>query len=788
MSATEILALPMSESNGSVNSSTYDGTMTKYDVSQNDSSQWKLKTGIQSSKEIRLQAACDGYVSAVPQNEFLPFYESTNKLLKRRERWNPQFPDRVTLFLDPGLRDDPDQQSPFSIDLFHRPLWQAFDLLTVNAGFGRIKYLVYENVDPLSLIDSTQSEDSDKSLDFLNQLRANETLRDNTVFKKVDGKDKPKAGIASCCSKNGQDYTWPSPDTDLKAPGDETPAAGYAAESDAKEACEKAGGEWNADKRRLDIFLGGESRVYLNKGDSLGKAAKAGTSKYYELRFGIVTETGYIDPIALFDVAGISAFFSSKPNQATSDFKNLVGTNDHFKTIISSNPVQDGKIASGNAVAQRILPYPILFESKKRLSITDTDWAIIKTTQKGIYWGQITRSSYVTEMGGTQPSGLKFKFNNNDMSNPFQLETIVEFYAHWQNKLEAIATKTYGGPADVDSDSASHPDSALPSQEEVDFSDDDHPFQIILLDPFQHTALGDPETINPDFVFDRFPRKRGAAYKGALRKGKLNDPDDSESTYYPCVDSANNVAEMCRDEYGGILFIVHKGEVADWWRWNSFATRMHETKEYKAAHDWRVSSIRGNRKFTCNSYVSQNYNDAGTEVTGALLNFVFKLREVGHTGGKDCSARFYNRHKPPVAATKDGIAIHWGKYRNVDHGVDNLKSNNYSYISATNSGGVYNWSGGCQTSPQYNLFRDSMIRLRNKDRSSVEVSGSDFYFDAANDSIHKISGDLDEFKAGERIEITGTEKNNSSYRIESVESTKIVTVHINASDGSHHSV
>lgn len=391
------------------------------------------------------------------------------------------------------------------------------------------------------------------------------------------------------------------------------------------------------DNERLNAFLAGEVEIEVEAREELGIASAANAlSKTYRFEFGIHTSNGYVDPIA-FCCADMAAFvedadglgdiaeYSDWPHAATLD-----------------------------SVTSKIWPASVLYEARKRLGWDAEEWRDVGNYQKALIW-----DSLLERMGAGSGSTHSFTFLVHDAVNPFQLETVVQFFLWW-NTPETSSTAPSDQPEDVDLQTGD--------------------LHIVLIDPFNHARLGSPPLPKPDWQIA---------------------PHTVASSVDLCDSTAGPDLLFAADAYEGTLFLVYEGRVANWYRWSSYTARKWEDSKsldkYNNSHctDY-TSSIVGNRQYELESYTSGD----------AFRNYSFIVWEpdstVNTTGSERwVSGQYYFRDNTPQDTDgKTEVLLHFGF---------TLDDNNPDRDSTG--------SGGCMVSPFFYKMRTDVLRLRGSDAS-----------------------------------------------------------------------
>lgn len=405
---------------------------------------------------------------------------------------------------------------------------------------------------------------------------------------------------------------------------------------------------------RREMFASGQLGVWINGGDVIARSSdhNASAAGKYVAQFGVLTDIGLVDPIVFFETM---AGYLHDPSKFSA-FKNLFGTDWPFLAPAPPNlPVPLVTAADAiNSAQQRLYPAPALYEAKQRLSLTDQQWGIVGNAQKALYWDQLLRSS------GHSTTGTPFVFNVDDMGNPFQLEAVAEFFMAWPEPASGIA-----------------PPAPNPQQPPIQVNLQDGDWNLVLIDPFHHPTLGNPPLPKPDYHL-----------------GQHTAPNNVR------CDSANPMpSPFNADTYAAVLFLVHHGEIKEWYRWTTYTSHKWEgqvkpTKKRPYLHlECELSSsIRGNDVFHLRS--------ATASKDRYYINYGFLLSTV--LNGTSVPARFYFRTTMPMddgtvpndaAANKTSVMIHIGE------------------SASKRTWSAYNGSGGCLVSPNFPRLRNTMIEL-----------------------------------------------------------------------------
>lgn len=412
----------------------------------------------------------------------------------------------------------------------------------------------------------------------------------------------------------------------------------------------------NSAADRREMFAEGNGVVWVNGGDALAQASaqNASAAGRYLAGFGVLTDTGLVDPVFFFEKMLAYLHDPSKLNA----FKNLFGTSWPFLAP-SPTPVPAATAAAINAAQQRLYPAPALYEAKQRLSLTDLQWRVVGNAQKALYWTRLLKSS------GNANAGPPFVFNTDDMCNPFQLEAVAEFFVEWGEPSGPPLNQPL--PA------------ALPSPPHVDLQDDT--WNLVFIDPFHHPTLGNPTPPKPEY----FCRQYNAP----------NSPRCYTSNPLPSPFNA--------DTYDAVLFLVHHGEVKAWYRWTTYTS--HQWEGLAVGNCKLASSVMGNQIYYFRSITATGKNSDGSInwARKKYINYAFILSDI--SVGWYVPGRYYFRPGTPLddgtaphdaEAKKSGVIIHLGETAASD-----------SYHANT----FYSGSGGCLVSPSFPKLRRTMIEL-----------------------------------------------------------------------------
>jgi hypothetical protein len=215
------------------------------------------------------------------------------------------------------------------------------------------------------------------------------------------------------------------------------------------------------DDEVLSVFLAGEVAVGVPQGYDFGQVSASVDDG--RTSFGIHTDVGYVDPVAL--------LIARNP---FSGFCAAAGTNWPFLDETTAK----------SATLTALVPMPVLHHARIAYGLTDTEWRALGATQKNLYWLRL-RAKY---LGTTTP----FVFALDDMANVFQLEALVEFYL----AFPAPAQYQTGDPI---------PDHAIVP---VDLTDAATAWHFVILEPFVDLLeSGDP--IGPSYAMDPYVGTRG---------------------------------------------------------------------------------------------------------------------------------------------------------------------------------------------------------------------------------------------------------------------------------------
>ncbi|MBX2820922.1 MAG: hypothetical protein KTR29_14610 [Rhodothermaceae bacterium] len=430
-----------------------------------------------------------------------------------------------------------------------------------------------------------------------------------------------------------------------------------------------------SDNEFLDLFFSGQANIFVQAGTTIGYAStdNAHTGGHYRAEFGVRNKHGYIDPVA---------FYSSMSALLQEEEATLA---DLETTVFSPWPIlADGETIDNlkTEASQKLYPNAVLQEALDRLQVEygGDDWREVADTQKFLYLDRLYNNNVAN-------GGPPFVFNREEMSNPFQLEAIAEFFNWWQNPaIDPL-------PERADWSNLST----------VNFSDDD--FHLVLIDAFDDPKLGSPELPKPEWSVNPWKIKEATSTE--------NGGDDVEDCLCdPSVETENNYLKN-EDTFRGTLFLVHKGAVISWYRWSSYTS--HRWEDILQHHCDYASSIQGNLKYKFESRYSGTRN----------VNYCFKLWYDGddptilstRTGAQSDYAeeawvpgRFYFRDNgagiQPDPDGKTWVLLHMA---HTEHDeitlVDQVEEDELEqYFS-------YTGSAGCIVSPSFYQFRKKMCTL-----------------------------------------------------------------------------
>jgi hypothetical protein len=415
--------------------------------------------------------------------------------------------------------------------------------------------------------------------------------------------------------------------------------------------------------QRQEAFAEGQVGIWVNAGTVLGRAAATATGDRVRVEFGVQTDRGYVDPVAL---------LRTMAGQLDADTADLVA----FDLLVGSPWPVLGAPDSGAlmaAAATQLYPLPVLAEARQRLGLDGNAdfWRLLGDRQKALYWAQLRRRA------GFDLTGTAFTFSTDDMANPFQLEAVTEFFLTWGQPA--------GPPVDLP---------ALPPGT-VDLQADS--WNLVVVDPFDHGYLGGPELPKPDYALAFYP-KTPIWCETALAPAPVPDPVDPTVTH-----------PMAADRYSAVLFVLHAGEVVGWYRWSSYTSHMWEDSTRAACN--QASSIQGNLRYTFRSRTSPVPDEAGMVESSHHRNYNFALQDtdpvrnppVHHTPPDWVPGRYYFRQGQP---SDDGS--HPGDSRK---GKDVVLIHNGYAIHNKNSGQYTTGSGGCLVSPEFYRMRARVVAL-----------------------------------------------------------------------------
>jgi hypothetical protein len=424
--------------------------------------------------------------------------------------------------------------------------------------------------------------------------------------------------------------------------------------------------------QRLEAFLEGQVSVYVTAGTVLGPAAASSTSGQLRAQFGVRTDRGYVDPVT---------FFGAMADQLD-DGASL----DSFTALITSPwPVlgtatdPDALLAAATA---QLYPLPVLMEAGERLGQLTSDpyWRQLADRQKALYWPQLAIRA------GFDLPGTPFTFSTDDMANPFQLEAVTEFYMLWG---------TSGHPGAITLDPPSAVDLLAGA------------WNLVFIDPFDHDFLGHPEPPRPDYSLAFYPKQPAWC--------------DPKNTPLPVPDPADPATThpLPADFYRAVLFVLHSGRVAGWYRWSTYTSHMWEDKN--RSNCGQSSSIQGNLPYAFTSRTSPiPLNDDGTvdeDKVGSShhRNYNFALADLDPVrnppvkGVRPLKApgRFYFRPgEPPDDGTQPGDTRKGKELVLVHNGYAIHNKNTAQYTTG---------SGGCLVSPEFYSMRAQIVALYESD-------------------------------------------------------------------------
>ena len=410
----------------------------------------------------------------------------------------------------------------------------------------------------------------------------------------------------------------------------------------------------STDDKKLEAFAEGEVQVRVAAGAVIGQASTVGATRagFQRLEFGVFTTNGYVDAGAFFDAVAAQSGSAAD----TASFADLVGGT--WPKISASTAA-----ALITSAASAIYPAGVLLEAKSRLTLSDADWRSVGDAQKALYWAQLLVRH------GASGMAASFTFNTDDMVNPFQLEAVVEFYLWWPTPAVTAmpASTTMPNPAQAD---------LLTSTAPAEANSDGPWFHLVLIDPFNDTRLGGPTLPGPNFRMSSYTETGGAC-------GNAPMYESSTARTYPA------------DDYDGVMFVVHRGIVVNWFRWSSISSHVWGDSAGVTRFEGSCAmggSAHGNIKYTFTAYRS------GKEG----INFAFRvLYDDPATAAYDplstgLPARYYSRAGTSLTGQQN-VAVHRGY---AGHGSDSS---------------VYSGSGGCHVSPMFFAFRNDLIARYQKD-------------------------------------------------------------------------
>lgn len=178
------------------------------------------------------------------------------------------------------------------------------------------------------------------------------------------------------------------------------------------------------------LFFSGLGQIPVDAGTLFGKLSLSEPSNRKLLKFACLTQEGAIDPV-IFYIKAKTLLNGEKESQRYQQLMNhgflKVGITDLDKEMLQE------------VAGEQILPFGYLTTHKKRLSLNYQEWRAIGDAQKNIYLAQLKSRYGISE---SDSSTLHFKFNNLDVRNIFQLESIVEFFANFSEPNQGGAVMT----------------------------------------------------------------------------------------------------------------------------------------------------------------------------------------------------------------------------------------------------------------------------------------------------------------------------------------------------------
>ncbi|HEV7669994.1 MAG TPA: hypothetical protein VGS22_15845 [Thermoanaerobaculia bacterium] len=351
----------------------------------------------------------------------------------------------------------------------------------------------------------------------------------------------------------------------------------------------------------LEHFAEGEFTVWVNGGVLLGEASESPPPFVgFSSEFGVLTSTGFVDPSAFFRALSVY-------------FPNTQGLNEFVTLFPPTWPILGGTgTAVTGATVNRLYPWPVLYEAKRRL--TASEWYVVGIFQKTLYWKRLLVST------ATSQAGPSFVFNIDDSFNRFQVEVVIEFYLSWPEPAVP------GGPKPL----PTHP---AMNQEKVNLSSGWH---LVVIDPFDHPHLGNPALPAPDYVLKSY------VFTGQCVEAKVPPPP------------IGNVKTLHPDLYRGVLFLFKEGEVKAYYRWSTYtAHRWEDPSQTKPEDEPDVSSAVGNVHYDFQSHVAPTVKN---------INYGFWIYKPGDPE-KKTDGRSYFPDPIPTALDKTGktaVMVHIG--------------------------------------------------------------------------------------------------------------------------------
>lgn len=417
------------------------------------------------------------------------------------------------------------------------------------------------------------------------------------------------------------------------------------------------------------LFLTGQAGIHVNAGDTIGSAStqNATVPGRYRMKFGVFTSFGYVDPVVFFSAA--SAFVEGDAQSDTTALIALVGSHWPFLALD-----QQPATLAGEA-ALKLYPIAVLREALARLGLAPggSDWRAVAKAQKVQYLERLVNNTFF----GTGPF---FRFCRDEMTNPFQLEAIVELFNYWKEPDVTPFQLEEG--------------QTLSDLDEVNFTDADA-FHLVLIDPFTHPLLGSPDLPKPDWSM--LGQDLGA----------------DRTVCHPSVTiGADN--HLTPDTYQGVMFLVHQGRVKRWDRWSSFTSHYWEDPQIDTPScNSLTSSTQGNQKYRFRSRYSPtrtvNYCFAvWYDGNDSRILDTRKGTQSDYSQDAWAPGKFYYRVENGVTPVdldgKTWVLIHFGHTRHdliepIDEEPDILK-----YFA-------YSGSAGCIVSPSFHKFRAEMCSL-----------------------------------------------------------------------------